>query len=89
MGLRSLVGNQDIHKSLDDQISSLTMELSALEHLKNIVSPGFLHKLYSDLFNTCRKPELVLYLECLNIFLITFKFRVFLITVSSFRVTCV
>ena len=71
MGLRSLVGNQDIHKNKDDQISSLTMDLSALEHLNNIVSPGFLRKLYSDLFNTCRKPELVLYLECLNIFLIT------------------
>ena len=33
------------------QISSLTMELPALDHLKNIVSPGFLHNFYSDLFN--------------------------------------
>ena len=33
------------------QISSLTMELSSFEHLKNIVSPGFLRKFYSDLFN--------------------------------------
>ena len=40
----NLVGNQDIHKSIYGKISSLTMELSALEHLKNIVSPGFLGK---------------------------------------------
>ena len=33
------------------QISSLTMELAALELLKNIVSPGFLCNFYSDLFN--------------------------------------
>ena len=34
------------------QISSLTMKLSAFEHLRNIDSPGFLCNFYSDLFNT-------------------------------------
>ena len=40
------------------QISSLTTELSALEHLKIIVSPDFLRKFYSDLFNASILPEL-------------------------------
>ena len=50
-------------KSIDDfefcQIPSLTTELAALEHLKTILSPGFLCNFYSDLFNTCRLLELV------------------------------
>ena len=36
------------------QITSLTTELAALEHLKIIVSSGFLCNFYSDFFNTCR-----------------------------------
>ena len=40
------------------QIPQLAMELAALEPLKNIVSSGLLCFFYSELFNTCRQPEL-------------------------------
>ena len=51
-----LTGNKDKHKSLDKlefgQIPSLTKELNAHDHLKNIVLTGFFLHLYSDLLNT-------------------------------------
>ena len=54
------------------QIQSLTTELAALEHMENIVSLGFLCKLYSDIFNTSLQIiRTGKYLEYLNLFLVT------------------
>ena len=48
------------------------MELSALEHLKNIVSPGFLRKFYSDLLILAdNRIGVISCVVCLDIFLIT------------------